>query len=71
MTSIEEIFPPFALRVRCGPVELASVREDNPSQVAELVASGIYDGPLPFRSRWAEAPADELPTDLNQFDWSK
>lgn len=71
MTGIEDHFPPFGLRIRCGRLELRSVREDDIDEVAALVAGGIYDPDehLPFLNRWAEAPVERLPVNTMQFYW--
>lgn len=71
MTSIEEIFPPFGLRLRCGPLELRCVREDDIQEISELIAGGIYDAEdfLPFLRRWAEDPPELIPANTMRFYW--
>lgn len=41
MLTLEDIFPPFALRIACGPVELRVLRDDDLPELVELVRSGI------------------------------
>lgn len=70
MRTIEEIYPPYRLRITCGPLELRHVREADVPDVVELAQAGIYDpSALPFLNRWAEAPADRLPLQTAQFYW--
>ena len=71
MAGIEDHFPPFGLRITCGPLELRSVRETDTDEISALITGGIYDpnGYLPFLRRWAEAPADLVPLQTMQFYW--
>jgi len=70
MDPLEDIYPPFALRIRCGELELRHVRESDLPAIVELVRGGIYDpAVLPFLTRWAEA-GDELARNTLQFYWS-
>lgn len=58
MLALEEIFPPFALRITCGPVELRLLRDDDLPELVDLVRGGIHapDQPMPFLTNWHEAP---------------
>lgn len=58
MLSMEEIFPPFALRISCGPVTLRVLRDDDIPEVVELVRDGIQVPglPMPFLRGWHEEP---------------
>lgn len=68
---IEEIFPPFGLRITCGPLELRCVREGDIQEVSELIVSGICDPDeyLPFLRRWAEDPPELIPANTMRFYW--
>ena len=50
MLTLEEVFPPFALRIACGPLELRVLRDDDLPELVELVRSGIQAPgmPMPF-----------------------
>ena len=58
MLTLEEIFPPFALRIACGPVELRVLRDDDLPELVELVRGGIEDPslPMPFLMDWHAQP---------------
>lgn len=58
MLDLEEIFPPFALRITCGPVELRVLRDADLPELVELVRGGIeVDGmPMPFLRDWHRQP---------------
>ncbi|MGO4957701.1 GNAT family N-acetyltransferase [Luteococcus sp. Sow4_B9] len=70
MRTLEEIFPPFGLRITCGPLELRCVRESDAPIATDLAARGIYEpAELPFLRRWAEAAEHELALNTAQFYW--
>ncbi|MBK7820250.1 MAG: GNAT family N-acetyltransferase [Tessaracoccus sp.] len=56
--TLEEIFPPFALRIACGSVVLSVLRDDDIPELVELVRGGIQvpDLPMPFLQDWHEQP---------------
>ncbi|MBX9243774.1 GNAT family N-acetyltransferase [Actinotalea ferrariae] len=58
MLTLEEIFPPFALAISCGPVELRVMRDDDLPELVELVRGGIQAPglPMPFLRAWHEEP---------------
>ncbi|HEX3005087.1 MAG TPA: GNAT family protein [Angustibacter sp.] len=58
MLTLEEVFPPFALAISCGPVELRVLRDDDLPELVELVRGGIQapDVPMPFLRNWHEEP---------------
>lgn len=58
MLTLEEIFPPFGLRIRCGAVELRVLRDDDLPELVELVRAGVQAPglPMPFLSAWHEEP---------------
>lgn len=57
MLTLEEIYPPFALRITCGPVELRVLRDDDIPELVELVRGGVQapDMPMPFVKAWHES----------------
>jgi RimJ/RimL family protein N-acetyltransferase len=56
MLTLEEIFPPFRLRILGGPVELRVLRDDDLPELVELAHGGIQvpDLPMPFLRDWHE-----------------
>lgn len=78
MLTLEEIFPPFALRIACGPVALSVLRDDDLSELVELVRGGIQDPalPMPFLRDWHEEPfapgsPDGFPTTSLAWWWTQ
>lgn len=58
MLTLEEVFPPFALRVTGGPLELRVLRDDDLPELVDLVRGGIQTPglPMPFLFAWHEEP---------------
>lgn len=58
MLTLEEIFPPFALAISCGPLQLRVLRDDDLPEVVELVRGGIQVPglPMPFLTSWHDEP---------------
>lgn len=56
--TLEEVFPPFALRIACGPVVLSVLRDDDLPELVALVRDGVQDPslPMPFLLDWHEQP---------------
>lgn len=78
MLTIEEVFPPFALRVRCGPVELRVLRDDDIPELVELIRGGVQVPglPMPFLRNWHEesfAPGlpEGFPTASLRWWWTQ
>lgn len=78
MLSLEEIYPPFGLRIACGPVELTVLRDDDLPELVELVRGGIQhpDLPMPFLQAWHEEPyapgsPDGFPTASLAWWWTQ
>lgn len=78
MLSLEEIFPPFALRITCGPVELRVLRDDDLPELVDLIQGGIHhpDLPMPFLFAWHEIPyrpgePDGFPASSLSFWWTQ
>ena len=74
MLTLEEVFPPFGLRISCGPLALRVLRDDDLPELVELVRGGIQDPalPMPFLRAWNEEPIapgspDGLPTTSLQW----
>ena len=78
MLTLEEIFPPFALRIRGGPLELRVLRDDDLPELVELVRGGIQvpDLPMPFLRDWHQEPfaagaPDGFPTTSLRWWWTQ
>lgn len=49
VTSLEELWPPFALSISCGPLTLRAVRDDDLPDSVDAAAAGIHGDDLrPF-----------------------
>lgn len=72
MSTLDEIFPPFALRIACGPLSMAVLRDEDIPAIVDLVRAGIHDPDfLPFYLPWTLAPAEELPLNLVRYYWQQ
>lgn len=66
--SLEEIWPPFALRVETEDLVLTAVREADIPELVDLVLDGIHDpAHMPFLFPWTDAPKDELPANYVRY----
>lgn len=62
MTTPAELWPSFALRVQCGPLELRAVTDDDIPALADLMLSGVHEpARMPFAHPWTDAPTGQLP----------
>jgi RimJ/RimL family protein N-acetyltransferase len=78
MLTLEEVFPPYALRISCGPVELRVLRDDDLPELVELVRGGIQVPglPMPFLRDWHEeafepGSPDGFPTTSLRWWWTQ
>lgn len=78
MLTLEDVFPPFALRITCGPLELRVLRDEDFPELVELVRDGIQVPglPMPFLSAWHEEPfapgaPDGFPTSSLRWWWTQ
>ncbi|MBA2716023.1 MAG: GNAT family N-acetyltransferase [Propionibacteriales bacterium] len=70
MKSIEETWPQFALRIRCGPLELSAVRDDDIPVLVDLAERGIHPpSSMPFAFPWTDAPRTELARNMAVHYW--
>ncbi|GAA4426931.1 GNAT family protein [Georgenia halophila] len=68
MLTLEEIWPPYALRVTCGDLEMRTVREADVPELVDLVLDGVHPiGSMPFYFPWTAAPREELPANYLRF----
>jgi RimJ/RimL family protein N-acetyltransferase len=70
MNPLDELWPVFGLRVRCGQVELRAVQDaDLPAMVA-LVQAGVHDpARMPFAFPWTDLRGEEQVRDILQHHW--
>ena len=78
MLTLEEVFPPFALRISGGPLELRVLRDDDLPELVELVRGGVQvpDLPMPFLQAWHQEPfapgsPDGFPTTSLRWWWTQ
>ncbi len=78
MLTLEDVFPPFALRISCGPLELRVLRDEDLPELVEVVRAGIQVPglPMPFLTAWHEEPyspgaPDGFPTTSLQWWWTQ
>jgi RimJ/RimL family protein N-acetyltransferase len=68
--TLEELWPPFAVAVVCGPLTLRAMRDEDLPELAQAAADGIHaDGHRPFPRAWASVPMPELGRDLANRYW--
>ena len=78
MLTLEDVFPPFALRIAGGALELKVLRDDDLPDLVELVRAGIQVPglPMPFLRAWHEEPfapgsPDGFPTTSLGWWWTQ
>ena len=78
MLTVEDIFPPFALRISCGPLELRVLRDDDLPELVEVVRGGIQVPglPMPFLLDSHDLPfapgsPDGFPTSSLAWWWTQ
>jgi RimJ/RimL family protein N-acetyltransferase len=71
MTTPVELWAPFALRVRCGPLELRAITDDDIPALVDLALRGIHDPDvMPFAHPWTDTSRAELPQSMAAYYWS-
>jgi RimJ/RimL family protein N-acetyltransferase len=70
MATLTDIYPPFALRVRSGDLELRVIRDEDIPELVALAEEGIHDpATMPFAFPWTDAPVSELGLNMARFYW--
>ena len=65
---LEEIWPPFALRVETEDLVLTALREADIPELVDLALDGIHDPEhMPFHFPWTDAPTNELPANYVRY----
>lgn len=78
MLTLEEMFPPYALVISCGPVQLRVLRDDDLPELVDLARGGIQAPglPMPFLRDWHEEPfapgaPEGFPTSSLRWWWTQ
>lgn len=78
MLTIEEIFPPYGLRITSGPVQMRVVRDDDIPELVDLVRDGVQPPglPMPFLNDWHAQPfapgsPEGFPSDSLAWWWKQ
>lgn len=67
---IADLWPPFALRVTCGPLELRPLRDADFPEVLAVAHAGIHAPELqPFYFPWTDAKGTDLERSFLQYHW--
>jgi RimJ/RimL family protein N-acetyltransferase len=67
---IADLWPPFALRVTCGPLELRVLRDADFPEVLAVAHAGIHAPDLmPFYFPWTDAKGPALERSFLQYHW--
>ncbi|MDQ3455966.1 MAG: GNAT family N-acetyltransferase [Actinomycetota bacterium] len=70
MDALARIWPAFGLRIGCGPLQLAAVRDDDVPVLVDLAAGGIHDpGEMPFAVPWSTVPLPALAPAMATYYW--
>lgn len=68
---LEEVWPPFALRIRCGDMELSPVRESDYPELAVIADGGVRSHGRPaFRVNWDSGARADIAQSIAQYQWS-
>jgi len=71
VTTPVDLWAPFGLRVRCGPLELRAVADDDIPALADLALAGVHEPErMPFAVPWTDAPPERLPAAMASYYWS-
>lgn len=78
MLSLEEIYPPYGLRISCQNLELRVARDEDFPELVELIRGGIQDEnlPMPFITDWhqqkfAPGEPDGFPASSLSWWWTQ
>ena len=67
---LARLWPPFGVRVTCGPLVLRPMRDSDFPEVLAVAHAGIHDpGLLPFYFPWTDAKGADLERSFLQYHW--
>jgi RimJ/RimL family protein N-acetyltransferase len=70
MDAMDRIWPPFGLRVTCGPLVMRPMRDEDFPEVLAMVHGGIHAPELmPFAFPWTDATGAEMDRQFVQYHW--
>jgi RimJ/RimL family protein N-acetyltransferase len=70
MATLADIYPPYALRVTSGDLQLRVVRDDDIPELVALAEDGIHPPEeMPFFFPWTDAPTEELGLNMARHYW--
>ena len=68
---LQHIWPLFGLEIETPRLVLRPVRDEDLPGLADAALSGVHEPDrTPFSVPWTDAPAEQLPRNLAQFQWS-
>lgn len=68
---LEDVWPPFALSIRRGHMELSPVRESDYPELAEIADGGVRRDDIPaFLVNWDSGTPVEIAQSIAQYQWS-
>lgn len=68
---LNEVWPPYLLRITSGDLELRLIRDDDLPGLIALALDGVHDpGFMPFTFPWTDADPAEIPANFARFHWS-
>lgn len=66
--SLEEIWPPYALRITAGDLELRIVRESDFPELVAVALDGVHPPEeMPFYFPWTDAPPEKLAAEYVKY----
>ena len=69
---IEELWPPFGLKITCGTVTLSPVRDTDIPELDALAHAGIHaPSEMPFYFPWTVGSTGEVRLRLMQYHWAQ
>ena len=69
---LEELWPPFGLKITCGPVSLSPVTDADLPELAALAVAGIHQPTeMPFFFPWTTGSPDEVRLRLVHYHWAR
>lgn len=68
---LEEVWPPFALRIRCGSMELSPVREADYPELSVIADGGVRENSRPaFFVNWDSGTRGQIAQSIAQYQWN-
>ena len=69
---LAQLWPPFGVRLTCGPLDLRTLRDDDIPDLVDLALAGVEaEGVevMPFENPWHREDAAGLPASMARFYW--